>query len=256
MSEVVVRAYGNLNDFLPNAQHHAAVTVTAEPGASVKDIIERLGIPHPEVDLLLADGQPVGFGFAPPQGCRIAVFPRFHAIEVDEITCVRPLVPSPNSFVLDGHLGKLAKHLRLLGLDATCPPGATDDVLAQQSADEGRILLTRDVGLLKRRIVSLGYFVRETMPRRQIVEILRQFGPLPVEPFSRCLRCNGELRDAPKPEVEAALPPRTRECVDDFLACAGCGRVYWKGAHWARLTALVEDTLKEARYSARAGLSW
>jgi uncharacterized protein with PIN domain len=246
MSEVVVRAYGKLNDFLPRAERQAAVTVTTEPGASVKDIVERLGIPHPEIDLLIADGEPVGFDFAPPHRCRVAVFPRFHALDVDGVTRVRPVDRPPMRFVLDGHLGKLAKYLRLLGLDATCPRGATDDVLAQESASEGRVLLTRDVGLLKRRIVSHGYFVRGTLPRRQVVEVLRQFGPLPVKPFSRCLRCNGELRDATKGEVEAVLPPRTREQVDRFLLCGSCRQVYWKGAHWARLSAFVERTLAEA----------
>ncbi len=250
--------YGPLNDFLPPVERQSCRRYAFEGRASVKDLIERLGVPHPEVDLVLVNGNSVPFGYPVQDADRIAVFPRFHVLDIDGVTQVRPppvvrqahhaLSPSKGAaatFVLDGHLGKLARHLRLVGLDTAYRTNATDAELADLAAREGRILLTRDQALLKRRVVAHGYFVRETLARRQLAEVLRRFGPLPLDPFSRCLRCNGELRAVPKPAIDARLAPRTRCHYDGFRACTGCDRIYWKGSHWNRLMRIAEAVLKE-----------
>ncbi|HXH07949.1 MAG TPA: Mut7-C RNAse domain-containing protein [Vicinamibacterales bacterium] len=237
-----VRVYGPLNDFLPPARRQRSFVLQSPAPRSVKDLIESLGVPHPEIDLVVLNGEPAPFDRLVREGDRIAVFPKFFGIDISEVTRVRPRPPVPIRFLLDGHLGKLARWLRLVGLDAACPAAAGDDTLASLAPAEARILLTRDRELLKRRAVVHGYFVRETRPHRQLVEVLRRFEP-PVRPFSRCLRCNGELDPVEKAVVEPQLPPRTREHYRDFLRCRGCGRVYWRGAHWARLVGGVRAAL-------------
>jgi uncharacterized protein with PIN domain len=253
MKCAVVRAYGPLNDFLPPAGRHLAVPVWFNGKTSVKDLVEGLGVPHPEIDLVLVNAEPAPFDRAAQDADRIAVFPRFHQLDVTGVSEVRPPDCVPIRFVLDGHLGKLARRLRLVGLDAICPLHAADDDLAARSRRDGRILLTRDRVLLKRRTVAHGYFVRETDAHRQLVEVLQRFGPIPTAPFSRCLECNTELRAVAKSAVESSLPEGIRGHYDCFHICDGCGRVYWPGTHWRRLSQLVESALKEAGDQPDAG---
>jgi uncharacterized protein with PIN domain/sulfur carrier protein ThiS len=246
MTRVGVRMYGPLNDLVP--PHRRQVTwshlIAGDP--TVKDLVESLGVPHPEVDLILANGTSVPFDYAVQDGDRIAVFPRFMTFDIGTLTCVRPPALDPIRFVADVHLGTLARRLRLIGVDTTYRVDAHDAELADVASCEGRILLTRDAGLLKRRIVTHGYFVRETHPHCQLVEVLRRFGPIQLEPFSRCLRCNTELRGVSKTEVDSALQPKTRLYYDRFRKCGGCGRIYWKGSHWRRLKTAINAALQEA----------
>jgi len=226
-----------------------ALRVTFRGPRSVKDLIEGLGVPHPEIDLILLNGESVPFDQPVLDGDRMAVFPSFQALDVSGVTQVRPRPLTTARFLLDGHLGKLAKRLRLVGLDAVCPKGAKDDELADLAAGEGYILLTRDHALLKRGTVSHGYCIRETDPHRQLVEVLTRFGPLALQPFSRCLRCNAKLQEVSKSVVESRLPPRTREHYDRFQACLGCGRVYWQGSHWKRLVDAVNAAIRDAGHA-------
>ena len=243
---VSIRVYGPLNDFLPPHLRHATWRHVVKGRPTVKDLIEGVGVPHPEIDLILVNGTSVSFDDVVESGDRIAVFPRFTGIDIDKTTRVRAPAPDVIRFVADVHLGKLARRLRLIGLDTVYTTDARDEELAGLAGREGRILLTRDQGLLKRRVVTYGYFIRETDPHRQLVEVLRRFGPLNLHPFTRCLRCNGELRDVDKSAVDSALPPRTRLHYDAFQECGDCGRIYWKGSHWKRLTHAVEAACAEA----------
>jgi uncharacterized protein with PIN domain len=151
-------------------------------------------------------------------------------------------------FVLDVHLGRLARYLRLLGFDASWKKDATDEELVAIATREERILLTRDRELLKRRSVAQGYFVRETVRRRQILEVLRWFDLFDaIEPFRRCLECNGPLDPVAKVEVEDRLPPRTRRDYEEFQQCRDCHRIYWKGSHYDALRSVVDDICREGR---------
>jgi uncharacterized protein len=246
-TQVTFRFYGPLNDFLPREQRQHAFSLCFGGTRSVKDAIEGAGVPHPEIALILRNGDPVPFGATVHHGDRLAVFPMFHAVDISSLPHVSTRSLETLRFVLDGHLGKLARRLRLVGLDAECPAGVDDKVLAEIAARERRILLTRDRELLKRRIVMHGYFVRETQPDRQLVEVLQRYGPPALEPFSRCLRCNGELQDVSKAAVEPLLLPKTREHYEHFQICRDCGRVYWEGSHWTRLQHAVDAALHELR---------
>jgi hypothetical protein len=208
--------------------------------ATVKDRIESLGVPHTEVDLILVNGQAADFAYRVQDGDRVSVYPVFEAFDIAGLTRLRPEPLREPRFVLDTHLGKLAAYLRLMGFDTLYRNCWTDEQLAQVSRDERRILLTRDVGLLKRGAVTHGYFMRETDARRQLGEVVRRFdlGRL-AKPFSRCLRCNARLEPVAKEDVLAQLPAQTAALYEEFRRCADCGRVYWKGGHYRRMRELV-----------------
>ena len=250
MTEVTVRVYGPLNDFLPAPRRQLPWVRTFADHPSVKDVVEGCGVPHPEIDLILVNGRSVAFDYRVQRGDRVAVFPPFLRLDIGAATRVRPRPREHTRFVADVHLGALARRLRLAGLDTAYRADADDAALADQADREGRILLTRDVGLLMRRSVAHGYFVRETRPHGQLVEVLRRFGPLDLQPFTRCLRCNDRLRAVPKAAVETALLPGTRQHVGRFAQCRGCGRVYWKGSHWKRLKQAVDTAREEAERGA------
>jgi uncharacterized protein len=248
MTEVTVRVYGPLNDFLPPERRQTSSARSVDGHPSVKDVVESHGVPHPEIDLILVNGVSVDFEHPVQDGDRVAVFPRTTSVDISTLTRVRPKPLTDIRFVADVHLGKLARRLRLAGLDTAYDNDADDATLARTAAREARILLTRDKDLLKRRSISHAYFIRETDVHRQFVEVLRRFGPIDSQPFSRCLRCNAILADVPKSAVEGTLPPRTRQHHEVFYKCPGCGRVYWRGSHWARLTAALHAACAEANY--------
>jgi uncharacterized protein with PIN domain len=234
------RFYAELNDFLPPERRARAFTHAFLDLATVKDMIESFGVPHTEVDLILANGESVDFSYIVRDSDSISVYPVFEALDITPLLRVRPEPLRDPRFVLDTHLGRLAGYLRMMGFDAIYRNDYRDDELARISRDEHRILLTRDLGLLKRGMVTHGYYVRETAVRRQLVEVLRRFDLLrAARPFMRCLRCNAVLEPVAKERVAANLPPRTAELYDEFLLCPGCGRVYWKGGHYQRMRAFI-----------------
>ena len=234
------RFYAELNDFLPSERKGVTFVHTFLVGGAVKDFIEALGVPHPEADLILANGVPVDFSCPVLDGDRISVYPRFQSIEIGPLARVRPQVLPEMRFVTDTHLGRLAAHLRMLGFDTLYRNDYHDDELAELSRSQ-RALLTKDVGLLKRSAITHGYFVRATHPRQQLGEVVRHFDlSRAMAPFRRCLCCNSLLQPARKQDVELRLLPRTRELFNEFHICTACGRVYWKGSHYERMQRLVD----------------
>lgn len=238
MSCATFRFYAGLNDFLPVEARHAEVWYTFTGRPAVKDAIEALGVPHPEVALLLANGTPVDFGHPLCDEDRIAVFPHFFLLSA--ANTLQPALPVPPAFLLDVHLRRLARYLRMLGFDAAYDPFAGDDALARQAHAEGRVLLTRDRGLLKRSLVVHGYFVRARHPGGQLREVVDRFALRDwMAPFTRCLDCNTRLRPVEKDAVSGRLPERVRDVFDAFMRCPSCDRVYWKGSHYERMQHLV-----------------
>jgi uncharacterized protein len=230
------RFYAELNDFLAPERRMVEFEHSFIDTATVKDMIESLGAPHTEVDLILVNGESVDFTYVVRDGDRISVYPVFEGLDIAPLVRVRPAPLREPRFVLDTHLGRLAAYLRMMGFDTLYRNCAEDEDLARISHDEHRILLTRDRGLLKRGMVTHGYCVRETAARKQLAEVLRRFDLLrAATPFVRCLRCNRELEPVEKERVRDRLPPRAAELYDEFLLCPGCGRVYWKGGHYRRM---------------------
>ena len=240
MAEARFRFYAELNDFLPPPRRFIEFPSGFPDGATVKDRIESLGVPHTEVDLILVNGQAVDFAYRVQDGDRVSVYPVFEAFDIAGLTRLRPEPLREPRFVLDSHLGKLAAYLRLMGFDTLYRNCWADEQLAQVSRDERRILLPRDVGLLKRGAVTHGHFMRETNARRQLAEAAQRFDLARLaKPFSRCLRCNAQLEPVAKEDVRSQLPARTAAFYEEFRRCPDCLRVYWKGGHYRRMLELV-----------------
>jgi uncharacterized protein len=241
MKQASVRFYSGLNDFLPPESRGQAVSYSFEVSGSVKDMIEALGVPHTEVDFILANGGSVDFSYQVQNGDRIAVYPAFQSIDIARQQHLRPNFPVEKRFILDGHLGRLAAYLRMLGFDVLYRNDFSDDELAQISSSEERILLTRDQGLLKRNIVTHGYWVRATLPRQQVVEVVNYFGLVPeFVPFRRCVHCNSLLQTVSKDAILHRLQPETRQHYNEFYICPACDRIYWKGSHYQRMRKFIE----------------
>lgn len=208
----------------------------------MKDLLEALGLPHPEIGLILVDGQPVDFDHPVAPGQRISVFPPFRNLELVGVPRLRPQLPDRLSFVLDVHLGQLARYLRMLGFDAVYSVDEEDRALARRADVEDRVLLTRDRDLLKRKRVQFGHYVRSPDPRQQLLDLTRRYDLLSeIDPFTRCLSCNGLLRDAEPKQVEGRIPADARREYAEFQLCQRCGNVYWEGSHVAAMRSLIEE---------------
>jgi hypothetical protein len=244
MGVVTFRFYADLNDFLPPPQRQATLVCELKARASVKDLIEAHGVPHPEVDLVVVNGRPVDLSYVVLPGDRVSVFPAFAALDLPADARLLPAAPREHRFVADAHLGRLAAYLRLLGFDTLYRNDYGAAELASVSANEDRTLLTRDLGLLKHALVQRGAFLRHTEPGRQLSEVVARFRLREhARPFTRCLRCNTPLRRVDKDRVSSMVPPRARERYEEYALCVTCGRVYWKGTHYERMRRLVDAVL-------------
>jgi uncharacterized protein with PIN domain len=234
------RFYEELNDYLRPEQRKRSITREIAGTPSVKDAIEALGVPHTEIDLILVDGRSVRFDRRLRGGERIAVYPEFERFDITPIHRLRPRPLRTPRFVADVHLGTLARYLRLLGFDTLYGNNFDDDELARLTAGERRILLTRDVGLLKRKAVVRGQWLRSRDPERQVEEIVEALHlKRAFRPFARCMTCNGVLAVVARKDVAAVVPSRVYRRFRLFKRCEDCQRVYWRGTHFTRLQRLV-----------------
>lgn len=236
-SELTVGFAPELRLFLPARRRAGTLLLAVDGTSTIGHLIESVGPPLTEVGGIEVDGRPVRASFRPSGGEQVRVLP-----------VARPQAPPPGctGFVLDVHLGTLARRLRLLGLDVAYRNDADDDALVEQANAEGRLLLTQDRALLKRRVLEHGAFVRGSSPADQLRDVLERFAPEP-RPWTRCMVCNGPLTAVGKQEVEPVLMPGTRRTYDTYHRCRDCGRVYWHGAHGRRLDAIVDEALRTVR---------
>jgi uncharacterized protein with PIN domain len=243
--QATFRFYAELNDFLRPKREGGERLYQFDGKPSVKDAIEAQGVPHTEVELILANGQPVGFGYHLRAGDRIAVYPVFETLDIAPLVQLRERPLRDIRFVLDVHLGKLARWLRLTGFDALYRADLEDSQIAELAVRENRVVLTRDIGLLQRKAITHGYWVRADEPDVQIVEVLRRFElEQLLRPFQRCLECNGEIRPVDKAEVLGRLEPNTRRFYDTFYQCSNCQKVYWAGSHYTRMVGKLKEVLQ------------
>ncbi|MER6121852.1 Mut7-C RNAse domain-containing protein [Streptomyces sp. NPDC001795] len=233
--EIHVDFAPELGLFVPHGRRGRATKVVTDGASTLGHVVESLGVPLTEVGVLLVDGRASAFSHVPTAG---------ESVEVRPVE--RPQqVPGPLRFLLDVHLGTLARRLRLLGVDTAYESTDIGDAaLAARSAAEQRVMLSRDRGLLRRRELWAGAFVYSTRPEDQLRDVLARFAP-DLRPWTRCTACNGLLKDATKEEVADQLEHGTRRSYDVFAQCRECGRAYWKGAHHEQLEAIVERALTE-----------
>ena len=240
MRHAELRFYEELNDFLPPEKHKRSFAYTFEGTPSIKDAIEAIGVPHTEVDVILVDGRSVGFDHRLRGGERVAVYPMFEAIDVSPLVRLRPQPLRITRFVVDVHLGTLARYLRLIGFDTVWRNDLEDRAIVEIASRERRIILTRDRGILRQGRVTHGYWPRTTDPLAQLEEVVRALDlATQMRPYTRCLECNGLLAPAGGAEVAAAVPPHVASMQREFRRCDGCGRVYWPGSHQPALDAIV-----------------
>jgi hypothetical protein len=226
---VTVRLHGRLNDFVAPEKRGTRLQVAPQGSPSLKDLIESLGPPHPELDKVLVDGAPVALAHRVTPGAHIEAFPALGHVE------------GMPRFVLDVGLGRLSGFLRMLGFDTLWRNDFNDPELARISSTEERVLLTRDLGVLKRSEVVLGYFPRATDPAEQLVEVVRRYGlGSRMKPFSRCIACNALLSPAQPHEVTHRVPPDVARRYTHFQQCNDCRRVFWPGTHQERMQALID----------------
>jgi uncharacterized protein len=247
---VHIRFYAELGDLLPPKWRGRDIARSRGVGQTVKDLIEAMGVPHTEVDLLLVGGRSVAFGYRLRDGDRVSVYPVFEALDISSVSKVRSKPLRVTRFVADVHLGRLARYLRIVGFDTAYDKAWGDAELAELAIHEHRILLTRDRGLLKRAMLDHGYLVREQSPRAQLAEVVQRFDlAASLRPFTRCAVCNGEVRAVAKVAASSLVPARTSRHYCDFWRCECCGRVYWKGGHYRSLMALVAGIEGKERLS-------
>lgn len=242
MARVQLRFYEELNDFLAPALRKVDIEHAFDRRASVKDMIESFGVPHTEVEVILVNGASVDFSYLVQDGDRISVYPVFESLDISPLLRLRPEPLRTPKFILDTNLGRLARYLRMLGFDCLYRNDYDDAAVANIASRQQRTVLTRDRILLRRKIITHGYFVREMRPRLQVREVLARFDLYRlIAPFSRCIRCNSTLQAVDKQVIVHRLEPKTRKYYNTFRICTGCGQIFWQGSHYDRALRLVED---------------
>ena len=234
------RFYGGLNDFLAPVRRQRAFDCGCARAATVKHMIEALGVPHTEVALVLIDGESCSLDTLLQEGDRVAAFPPFCSVDIGELARIEALPPGRPRFIADAHLGGLARMLRMAGFDTLYKNEVEDSEVAAVAEREDRIVLTRDRDLLKRRNVRHGCYVRALKAEEQLKEMVDRLALAPqFQPFSLCLHCNVPLLEVAKESVLDSLPPAVREGQSQFQTCTLCKRVFWKGSHWKRMCAVL-----------------
>ena len=248
MVAATFRFYEELNDFLaPDRRGHEFVCACAR-AATTKHMIEALGVPHTEVELVLVNGESVGFDRLLGDGDRVAVYPKFEALDIAPLLRVREQPLRVTRFIADAHLGGLARLLRMSGFDTLYDNHFQDDEVERISSAENRIVLTRDRELLKRRGITHGCYVHAVQPAEQLREIFTRLDlARSARPFTLCLHCNASLHSIDKARGEAVLPPTVRAHYEQFSFCDVCERVFWKGSHWHRMRSMLDGLLESSK---------
>jgi uncharacterized protein with PIN domain len=238
------RFYAELNRFLAPSCRQRSVLRQCAHDASVKHMIEAMGVPHTEVELILVDGASVDFSHRLRDGEHVSVYPAFTGIDLPPSRILRPPLRLPVRFVADAHLGRLAKYLRMLGFDVLYRNDFHDADLVRLAVDEERVVLTRDRDLLIRREIRHGCYLHALESERQLLDVVHRFRLSDaIRPFSRCLDCNGLLRAIAKEESVHRVPEQSWHAHERFWECEDCAHVYWEGSHVARMRAKLAALL-------------
>lgn len=252
--EILLRFYEELNDHLAPEKRKVTFRHTCREGASVADVLDELGVPQGQVELVLCNGSSTGFSQALGAGDRVSVYPVFESFDVRDVIATRARPLRHLRFVADTHLGKLARYLRMIGFDTLYRCDYEDDELAAISRSQQRILLSRDRALVEQRGLSRAWRVRATRPREQITELVERFDLYAqARPFTRCMECNALVEPVDRDVVLARLPRDTTRNHRRFWHCPRCGRIYWQGSHYQRMSRLMSSLLRRDSEQPTAG---
>ncbi|MBF9254595.1 hypothetical protein I2I11_14920 [Pontibacter sp. 172403-2] len=232
--------HGALNDFLPQTSRHTLLRYTFRDAPAVKDAIEAIGVPHPEVEVALVNDVPVTLLHPLRPHDQVALFPAGPEYTWPAGYALKARTPPEIKFVLDVHLGKLARLLRMLGFDTCYENHYADKTIARIAEQDNRMVLTRDVGLLKQKIIEWGHWLRSQQPGEQLAEVIHYYELAgKFRPFERCMACNGKITQVSKAAILDKLPPKTKMYFNEFFQCLCCKRIYWKGSHYERMQQFV-----------------
>lgn len=239
---VAFRFYEELNDFLPFNFRKKRFEYAIATNTSVKDSIEALGVPHTEIDLILVNGNSAGFTYNLKNGDYVSVYPKFERFDISGLTKIRPEPLREIKFILDVHLGKLSKYLRLLGFDTLYNNSLDDPEIIETAQHEKRIILTRDFGILKNGNVTHGYWLRSQDSKEQLKEVIQRFGLKDkFNIFSRCTICNGEIYEVQISEIKERIDKKILKEYDTFYRCTTCQKVYWEGSHYDNMLKFINS---------------
>jgi uncharacterized protein with PIN domain len=237
---ILFRCYAELNDFLPEEKRHKSFNHKLKTPVTVGEAIQSLRIPFSEVDLVLVNSQPVPLSHRLFENDRVSLYPTFETLDIGSLKDEQYPPLRETKFILDAHLGKLAKYLRMLGFDTLYRNDFEDPEIIDISIKEKRIILTRDRLLLESKRISHGYFVRSTEKHEQLKEMVQKFDLISqFKSFTRCMTCNTKLIPKPKKEMTPEVPPDVAANFELFYYCPSCRKVYWKGSHFKRMEDLI-----------------
>ena len=238
------RFYEELNDFLPRHRRKTDFQEGFTGRRSIKDMIESLGVPHAEVDLILVNGESVGFDYIVQDGDRVSVYPIFESLYIQNVTRLRNIPLRRTKFIADSNLRKIVQYMRALGFDVFSHPSLSPQKIIEVSKKENRIILTMSRKLLKFKDVTHGIFIRPGTTEEQIKRILDLLDiRKSIKPFSRCLRCNSLLKTVGKEEIAARIPPKVKAFCDDYSYCSSCDKIYWEGIHFTEMKRVIDRIL-------------
>lgn len=244
MPKLTLRFYEELNDFLPKHRRKTDFEIQFKGKRSIKDLIESLGVPHTEVDLILVDGKSVGFNYIPQDNDRVSVYPVFELLNITGVTHLRKIPLRRSKFIADINLGDIVKYMRALGFDLYYDSSLSNRDIIEISKKENRIILTKNRKLLKFKDVSHGLFIRPGTTKEQIRRIINYLDIKDdIRPFSRCLQCNTLLRVVQKEKISNRIPPMTKASCDEYTHCPSCDKIYWKGTHFINMMGVLKQIL-------------
>jgi hypothetical protein len=253
---ITVRCFAELNDFLPPVRRQVPFTISVKEPVTVGEAILGLGIPLSEVDLVTVRGQPARRGYRLRDGDRISVYPAFETFDISTLQTIQKQPIRITRFILDAHLGKLARYLRMLGFDSLYRNDYGDDEIVEIASGEIRIILTRDKLLLRSPRVLHGYYVRATEKHSQLVEVVEKFDLYSqFQSFTRCMTCNSELMSIRKEGFRNRIPEEVFRNFDEFSWCRRCDKIFWKGSHFERMEGMILDMIYSRTRNRSNGLS-
>lgn len=247
MKQASFRFYEELNDFLPKERRKVSFDYQFVNEPRLSEVIESFGVPHSQVDLIIVNGQTADFNSRLKNNDRVAVYPMFEAIDIAPINILRPKPLRKIKFIVDVHLGRLAKYLRMGGFDVVFE-NLDDDQIVAISVAQNRIILTKDRGLLKNKNVTHGYWVCAKEPREQLVEIINRFDLVSKIKFLvRCLLCNSRLMKIKKSQLDQISFKRPLQFYDKFYLCKHCHKIYWEGSHYNNMIKMLKQIMAESQ---------
>ena len=244
IKNITIRCFAELNDFLPAEKRQKSFSLSVKEPVTISEVIQMLGIPLSEVDLVTVNSKPVSRSYKLLDKDIMSVYPTFETFDITGIKTTRQPI-RVSKFILDAHLGKLSRYLRMLGFDTLYKNDYGDDEIIAIAEEQNRIILTRDKLLLRSPQVSHGYFIRATEKHEQLIEVVKKFDLYSqFKSFTRCMTCNNPLVSISKETIRNRLDENIVNSFDEFYHCSLCDKIFWKGSHFEHMEQLILEIIK------------